>query len=205
MNERIDDLRLNTLQELLQIGAARASDALRMFIRKPTSVQLTSVLAKPVEQVASLLWPLDLPRIVVYVPIQGTMGGHFFIVMDGSAAGALAALGGVSGDGEEMRVSFFEEVANVVANNYLRSIEPYVGAAGQQDIPSCVEGLPEAIFDGIVAELGVAGGTAVVGLTECAVEGQRLNIEFWWFFNPGELDALWKRIDELSGGSHGGS
>ncbi|HPQ81376.1 MAG TPA: hypothetical protein PLZ86_06585, partial [bacterium] len=91
----MDEIRLNTMQELLQIGAARASDALRMFIKKPTSIRLTSVLAKPVSEITGLLWPLDLPRVVVYVPIQGTMGGHFFIVMDSKAASTLAGLGGV--------------------------------------------------------------------------------------------------------------
>ncbi len=202
-SEERETIRLNTMQELLQIGAARASDALRMFIKRPTSIRLTSVLAKPVDRITGLLWPLDLPRIVVYVPIRGTMGGHFFIVMDTKAAASLAKMGGVSGDGEEMRISFFEEVANVVANNYLRSIEPYVGSAGQQDIPSCVEGLPEAIFDGIISELGVSGGTARIGRTECAVEEKRIDIEFWWFFDPGELVRLWERVDGLAGGKNG--
>ena len=195
-------MRLNTLQELLQIGAARASDALRMFIRRPTAISLTSVLAKPIDQVTTLLWPLDVPRIVVYVPIEGRMGGHFFIVMSMEAASSLMVLGDVARAGVEMQRSFFEEIANVVANNYLRSIEPYVGPAGQQDIPSYVEGLPEAIFDSIIAELGIEQGTALVGRTECAVEEQRLDIEFWWFFDPTELDALWTRVDELTGGAH---
>ena len=194
------DLRLYTLQELLQIGAARASDALRMFIRRPTTIHLTSVVTRPLHDVAALLWPLDVPRIVVYVPIQGTMGGHFFVVMTEEAAERLAAYGGVAGDGEGMRVSFFEEIANVVANNYLRSIEPYVGSAGQQDIPSYVAGLPEAVFDGIIAELEIADGTVVVGRTECAVEAERIDLEFWWFFNANELGALWQRLDGLAGG-----
>lgn len=198
--KRTTDIQLNTLQELLQIGAARASDALRMFIRRPTAIHLTSVITRPLGQVATLLWPLDVERIVVYVPIQGTMGGHFFVVMTEEAAAKLAGYGGITGDGDEMRVSFFEEIANVVANNYLRSIEPYVGPAGQQDIPSYVEGLPETIFDGIIAELEIAEGTVIVGRTECVVEKECIDLEFWWFFNANELGVLWKRLDDLAGG-----
>lgn len=161
-------------------GAARASQALSVWLGRPASVVVNRLTAVSLAEATTLLGDDDSPVAVCAMQVSGGVSGVLLLACDDAAGLTLADLvlerdpGTAAGWGDLER-SAVVETANIVGCGYLNAIAAGLGQGGSAGIlpspPWFVRDFPAAVMEAAVLGQVPAADAVVLAATEFRIAG----------------------------------
>lgn len=162
----LEELQLDALCEVANIGAGHAATALSQMTGNPIMVEVPRLHVMPVKQVAELLAGPDAVMASVIMQMHGDLTGQTLLVLHRDAALRLSEilLGREFGSAEifgELEQSAIMEVGNILGSTYMNALAEFLGMTLLPSVPNLVidesaavvniacaaaSELPEAVF-----------------------------------------------------------
>lgn len=198
MSSSPDDLHIEALRELINIGVGRGASVLNTMLNSHIELSVTRTLIVSPEGFRQEMATQMKGRLsVVDMGFSGNLSGTANLMFPADTALALVqTLVGENMEGEDFDAvtsGTLREVGNIVLNGVMGSIANVMGLTFTYDVPGYLEGMAEKLFrHNLCSEK-----TIVLATTRFKVASLDVNGEIVLFFEVGGLDRLFKAIDNL--------
>lgn len=198
----VTDLEMDALKESVSIGAGNAATALSKLSRKTIHMSIPNAVAMPVADIPSAIRP-DAERVVVRINVLGDASGSILITMSTRAARSIADIllegdkdkvGTGTDQFSQMDISALQEVASIMAGNYLSALTTFTKMDLRSSVPFLAVDRTGDVVKGTVDELAGKASHALVLGSELSEEGKVISLEF--FLIPTQ-DALSRIVAAL--------
>lgn len=122
---RLNEMYLDILKELGNIGAGNAITALSTMIGKKVDMQVPKVKILDFQEVSDIFGSADTIIVGIYFDLDGDVNGNILFALDiKSAASLIWSLMGleVKEEFDELEKSALEEIGNIMAGSYVASL-----------------------------------------------------------------------------------
>lgn len=154
---RMNDLELDVLKEIGNIGAGNAATALSKLLNKHVDLKVPDAQFIAFDEVADFVGGDDTTVVAVYLRVTGDVTGNMFLVFTQSSAKNLVhKFIGMNGDAEsftDMEFSAVTEIGNMLAGSYLSALADFTRLNMQPSIPHVAVDMAAAILSVGLAEL----------------------------------------------------
>ena len=162
---RMDELRLDVLREISNIGAGNAATSLSSLLGKAVGMSVSKVLPMPFNEIIEHVGGAERMILTVFVRIEGGISGNMLFAVDISDARALVRhmTGASEEEGfSEMGISVLNEVGNIVIGSYITAMSDFLGFELHPSVPSLAMDMAGAILAFCLSETGRSGDTALL-------------------------------------------
>lgn len=183
----ITDLEMDALKESVSIGAGNAANALSRLAKKTIHMSIPNAVVMPVSEVPSAIRS-DSERVIVRINVLGDASGAILITMSSRAARSIADIL-LEGDKDkveagtdqfsQMDISLLQEVANIMAGNYLSALTTFTKMDLRSSVPFLAVDKSGDVVKGTVDELAGKASHALVLGSELSEEGKVISLEFF--------------------------
>ncbi|RMH70184.1 MAG: chemotaxis protein CheC [Gemmatimonadetes bacterium] len=147
----LQDIQLDALKEVANIGAGHAATALSQLISKQVMLKVPSLQLDPLENVPNLLGSPERVVAGVLMHILGDITGRMLLLFPREAALVLTdrLLGkepGTTTSFTEMERSCISETGNILAGSYLGALGEFLGLLLLPSVPSMVLDMSGAVL-----------------------------------------------------------
>ncbi|KAB3531360.1 chemotaxis protein CheC [Alkaliphilus serpentinus] len=147
MSFSIDDLNnlhLDVLREIGNIGSGNAASALAKMINKRIDMAVPIVQILPFEGVAAILGGEEMVVAGIYFLVEGDISGNIMFLLDIASSKVLTNMlmgrEDMSEEFDEMDRSALQEVGNILCGSYLNSLSALTGLNLKLSVPSlCID------------------------------------------------------------------
>ena len=143
MNFKLDnlqDLYIDVLKEIGNIGAGNSATALSKMINSKIDMEVPAIEILDIEKIVEILGGEELIVAGVYLEFYGDINGTILLILDKkSSDNLLSLLFGKPCEGEfynDMELSAFQEIGNILASSYINSISAFSGLKVNISVPS---------------------------------------------------------------------
>jgi len=167
----INELYIDVLKEIGNIGTGNAISALAMMIGKRIDMKVPTVKMIDIKEVPDILGGADIPIVGILLNLEGDLEGFILFVLSQSSAHVLVnMLFGKNLNGYEefgdMEKSALSEVGNILAGAYLTALSKLTNLTMIQSVPQLAEDMAGAILSFPAIQFGETGETALYIETE---------------------------------------
>lgn len=158
--DNLNEVQLDVLKEVGNIGAGNAVTALAKLINKRVNMDVPRVELLEFNQVAEMLGGADIPVTGIYFRVEGDIRGNImFLIPIESSRTLISMLLGDPGGGEfnEMQKSALEEIGNILAGAYISSLSTLTGMKMGISVPALAVDMAGAILSVPMALYGQMG------------------------------------------------
>lgn len=198
MIDNFNDILLDVLKELGNVGSGNAATALATMINKKVDMEVPEVKILEFKNVAEVLGDIEKPIVGIYFEMNGDLDGNIMFTLDiDSAKNLVDMLFGTSyerADMDEMSISALSEVGNILAASYINSLSVLTGLNLGLSVPSVNIDMAGAILSVPAIQFGHIGDHAIFIETQFE-EGER-SINGDLFLVP-EVDSFEKILKSL--------
>jgi chemotaxis protein CheC len=154
----LSEKQVKAIGEVAAIAAAQAGNALARLSRLPVGITSSEVLTLKLEEIPSLFGGLSAPAIGVLVPFYGDLEGNALLLFPEAGIEALGEvlLDGDKGDDEDLKLSAFTEIGNILTGNLLTVLSSLSDRVLISLPPFLVQDMAGAILDAVLADIGAA-------------------------------------------------
>ena len=193
MSTQFDDVALDVLRELANIGSGNASTALSQMLGRPVDISVPTATALPLADAVDAVGPAEEEVTGILLGIIGELTGSVLLLVSPSDAATLCTMLGVDAD-SEWGVSALGEIGNIVGSSYLNALAAMTGLEMEPTPPAALTDMLGAIVSTALAEH--AGGTDVALMLDSAleVEGEDCSISFLLIPRAGGVAELLSRL-----------
>jgi chemotaxis protein CheC len=188
-----NDLQLDALRELANIGSGTASTALSAMLGRPVDISVPTAAALPFADAVDTLG--DAERVVtgIVIGVKGDMTGTVLLLMGESDAAVLCGLLGVDPD-DEMAISALGEIGNIVGASYINALGAMTGLEMEPEPPQSATDMQAAIVASVLAGRASGDDVALVLDSDLKVEGEDCSISFVLVPSDGGVQELLSRL-----------
>jgi chemotaxis protein CheC len=187
-----NDVQLDALREVANIGSSTAATALSSLIGIPVDVSTPSVHAMPLADAIERAGPGEMIVTIVVVPVAGDLDALVLMVMPPPTEEAACGLLGVERD-TEVGVSALVEMGNILAASYLGALATLTALALEPAPPERVHDMLSAVLQS--ALLSDSSSEEVIVLeSTLAVAGQECSPTFLFVPLRGSVDDILLRL-----------
>ncbi|HHV60374.1 MAG TPA: chemotaxis protein CheC [Clostridiaceae bacterium] len=169
-----NDMHLDILKEIGNIGSGNAITALAKMLNKKIDMEVPKVKILKFSEVTEILGCAENPVVGVMLAIEGDMTGCILFLLDLSAARALVnMLMGMdnkamadNAEFSEIEVSALKETGNILASSYLSALSELTGIKVYPSVPDISIDMAGAILSVPAIEFGKLGETVLYIETE---------------------------------------
>jgi len=184
-----NELQLDALQELANIGAGTAATALSQMLGQEVTLTVSRALAPPLaEAVASAGPPEDVVTGVV-IPLEGDLQALVLLLIPMDDAQTLCGLLGVDA-GTEWGDSALREIGNILGASYLNVLAGMTGLSLVLCPPQLTTDTLAAIVASLLAEAAGETDTALVLNSELGLATQPCSVSFLLIPIGGSITTL---------------
>ncbi|MGF7185995.1 chemotaxis protein CheC [Desulfitispora alkaliphila] len=187
----LNNLQLDALKEVGNIGAGNAATALSQLLQKKIDMEVPRVKVLPLEEIPEVMGGSEILVTGVYLKVEGKAPCNILFIMPVESAQALTnTLLGRSDDEvefDEMSQSALMEIGNILAGSYLNSLASFTFMSFSPSVPALAQDMAGAIISAVVFDLGEIADHCIVIETKF-FEGER-DISGHFFLLP-EPDSL---------------
>ena len=179
----INQIQLDTLKEIGNIGSAHAATSLSMLLQRRIDMSVPKIWAASFEEVVGVIGHLDVPQAVIYVKVEGDAPGKavFFFPLH-SAETVIQLLLQTDNPmdlfADEMAQSALKEVGNIMVSSFIIALTEFSKIPLQPSVPALAVDMAGAILDAILLEEGVLDENVLLIETQLSgipqIEGQFL-------------------------------
>jgi len=200
--EKLNEIQLDALREVGNIGAGNAATALSNVVGKRVKMEVPLVKILPLKDVPEWLGGPEKEVLGVYLTMSGAATGHILFVM--SIDDALKIMHILLGDltpsreqvleMDEIARSAMEEIGNILSSSYLSALADFTGLRLNHSVPSLAIDMAGAIVDVILIEISKSGDYALLIETEFLEEENRIKGYFMLIPDTGSLEIILQAI-----------
>lgn len=194
----LNEMSLDVLREIGNIGSGNAATALSKMINKPVDMEVPNIEIVDTEKVVELFDNEEEITVGVYINFNGDINGTILTLLDKDSSDNLVALliGSKPQDNiySEMESSVIQELGNIMSSGYVNSISLLTSMNINISVPSVNIDMVSSILSVLAAEYGLESDKLI--LIENKLEIDNEKIKFYFFFMPDlvSFDTLFKSL-----------
>lgn len=146
----INDIKIDVLKELGNIGSGNAATALATMISKKVDMDVPKVKILDFKEVPNILGGEEAPVVGIYFEMTGEIVGNIMFVLDLKSAKNLTNIlldrENKTLNLDEMDISALSELGNILASSYISSLSTLTGLNVTISIPSLATDMAGAIL-----------------------------------------------------------
>jgi len=191
----------DTLKEVGNVGAGRASNALAKMLNKNVLVDITQVRLVSVDDVSSLVGGPTVPAVCVLFGISGESPGYLMMLnsektsvallerLQGKEEGSLNVLG-------EMDKDTLKEIGNILAGAYLSALSDFTKLNLIESLPKLILNNVDGILKGILEKYNHDVKHVVAIDNKLKIEGEKFEEELVMLFKPGSFENVFEALEK---------
>ncbi|MBM7613683.1 chemotaxis protein CheC [Alkaliphilus hydrothermalis] len=142
--EEMNNMYLDVLKEVGNIGSGNAASALAKMIQKRIDMDVPNVRLLSFEDVASVLGGEEMVVAGIYFQVEGDIDGNIMFLLDISSSKVLTSMlmgrEDYTGDLDDMDRSALQEIGNILSGSYISSLSALTGLNLKLSVPSlCID------------------------------------------------------------------
>jgi chemotaxis protein CheC len=197
--EELNDLQIDVLREIGNIGAGNAATALATMLDEKVDISVPKVRITDFDTAVNALGGAETLTVGVLVNFMGEATGMImFLLQMEDAQNILQIL--VGGDTEEngelddLKLSAIKEIGNILGSSYINSISTLTGLSIQISVPYVAIDMAGALMSVPVIEFGSVGDK-VMFIEECFIgEDNQLNSNVIMFAEMDTIKTIMERL-----------
>ncbi|AZT89779.1 chemotaxis protein CheC [Caldicellulosiruptor changbaiensis] len=183
-SNEINEMYLDVLRELGNIGTGNAISALAMMIGRRIDMKVPVVKMVDLKEVPEILGGAEIPVVGILLNVEGDIDGFIMLVMSQASAHILVnMLLGTSLNGysefTDIEKSALTEIGNILAGAYLTALASLTGFKMIQSVPQLAEDMAGAILSFPAIQFGETGDNALYIETEIFESSSRIVADFF--------------------------
>ncbi len=200
----LEQLELDALREVGNIGAGRAATALSQMLSRPIRIDVPKASVVRLEQLPE---PLGGPQQVVaatYFRVYGEAPGRLLIMLsEGSLSHVLTLLMGkppAAGQPlDETAQSAVKELGNILCSAYLNALSDLMGFPLLPSVPSLAIDMVSSIMQSVAADAAETGAQALLIENRFMESSQAVPLFLFFLPEPGALEAMLDGLARATG------
>ena len=194
MSTQFNDLQLDALRELANIGSGTASTALSSMLGRSVDISVPTAAALPFAEAVDAIGPAERVVTGVVIGVKGDMVGHRPAADGRERRRHAVRRCSASTRLDEMAASALGEIGNIVGASYINALGAMTGLEMEPEPPQSATDMLAAIVASVLA--GRAGGDdiALVLDSDLTVEGEDCSISFLLVPSSGGVNELLTRL-----------
>ena len=188
-----NDLQLDALRELANIGSGTASTALSSMLGRSVDISVPTAQALPFADAVDAIGPAEKLVTGVVIGVVGDMSATVLLLLGENDAAVLCALLGVD-PADEMAASALGEIGNIVGASYINALGAMTGMEMEPEPPQSATDMLAAIVASVLAGRASGDDIALVLDSDLQVEGEDCSISFLLVPTAGGVQELLTRL-----------
>jgi chemotaxis protein CheC len=188
-----NDIQLDALRELANIGAGNASTALSGMLGRPVDLTVPDARVVPMTQAVEEIGVPESEVTGIALGVLGDMPSIVLMLLTPADASSICALLGLEPDSEYAE-SALGEIGNVVGSSYINALAAMTGMEIEPTPPATATDMLGAIVESVLASHAEGGDVALLLDSQLQVEGQDCSISFVLVPDQGGVDLLLERL-----------
>ena len=193
MSATYNDIQLDALRELANIGAGNASTALSGMLGRPVDLTVPDARVIPMGQAVEEIGPPESEITGIALGVEGDMPSIVLMLLSPDDAAAVCKLLGLEPDSEYAE-SALGEIGNVVGTSYLNALAGMTGLEVEPTPPATVTDMLGAIVESVLAVRAMSSDRTLLLDSSLIVEGEDCSIVFLLVPDHGGAEELLERI-----------
>ena len=138
MYENLNEMQIDALREIGNIGAGNAATSLSQILNRKIDMMVPKVDILPLDEAVAKIGGEEEVVVSVLLRVFGDAPGNILFIMDKNKSEDMSAamLEGYGDVPEEMRTSVFQEIGNILGNSYIGAIAQLTGLSLVSSVPS---------------------------------------------------------------------
>ncbi len=165
MDYELNDMLLDVLREIGNVGSGNAATALATMIDKKIDMAVPQVKILEFKNVGEVLGDIEKPLVGIYFEMGGDLDGNIMFTLGVDSAKNLVNMLFAREDGsedmDEMDMSALSEVGNILAASYINSLSALTGLNLTLSVPSVCIDMAGAIISVPAIQFGHIGDHAI--------------------------------------------
>jgi chemotaxis protein CheC len=188
-----NDLQLDALRELANIGSGTASTALSKMLGRSVGISIPSAEALPFADAVDAIGPAEHIVTGIVIGVVGDMHATVLLLLGESDAATLCGLLGVEA-GDEMATSALGEIGNIVGSSYIDVLSAMTGMTLEPEPPQTATDMLGAIVASVLAGRIGDDDIALVLDSDLSVEGEDCSMTFLLVPSDGGVRQILARL-----------
>jgi chemotaxis protein CheC len=188
-----NDLQLDALRELANIGSGTASTALSSMLGRSVDISVPTAQALPFADAVDAVGPAEKLVTGVVIGVVGDMEATVLLLLGERDAGILCGLLGLDPD-DELAPSALGEIGNIVGASYINALGAMTGLEMEPEPPQSATDMLGAIVASVLAGRASGDDIALVLDSDLQVEGEDCSISFLLVPSAGGVQELLSRL-----------
>ena len=193
MSTQFNDLQLDALRELANIGSGTASTALSGMLGRSVDISVPTAAALPFADAVDAIGPAERVVTGVVIGVKGDMAATVLLLLGEGDAATLCGLLGVD-PADEMAISALGEIGNIVGASYINALGAMTGLEMEPEPPLSATDMLAAIVATVLAGRSADDDIALVLDSDLTVEGEDCSIGFLLVPSQGGVQELLTRL-----------
>jgi chemotaxis protein CheC len=201
--EDINNIQLDVLKEIGNIGAGNAATALAEMIRRKVDMEVPKVKILRFNEVSDILGGSEKVVVGILLHIEGDLKGNIMFVLEIKAARELInmMLENVSldiSDFDELEISAIKEIGNILCGSYISALSTLTGLRITASVPEMAIDMAGAIVSVPAIEFGMTGDAALYIETGFLDGETRVMGDFFLVPEPDSYNILLKSLGVIA-------
>lgn len=200
----LNNIQLDVLREVGNIGAGNAATALARLINKKVDMTVPKVKILEFKDVSETLGGAEIPFVGILFKVEGDLTGNIMFMLRYEAAVTLVSVlmgsAPVEGDKifDEIELSALKEIGNILAGSYLSALAGLTNLKIIPSVPHLAMDMAGAILSVPAIEFGKVGDTVLYIETEFLDVGDKVVGDFFLIPDVESFDILLRALGVIS-------
>jgi len=193
-----NDIVIDVLREVGNIGAGNAATALAKMINKKVDMNVPKVNVMNLSEVPELLGGAEKEVCGIFFKLDGDIEGSIMFVLNSQSALNLVNLLMPREDAtfDEFTLSALQEIGNILSGSYISSLSGLTNLNVHISVPSLAIDMAGAILSVPAIQFGLMGDTILIIENQFIEEDVAKSVQGYFFLIP-EIDSYEKLLNSL--------
>jgi chemotaxis protein CheC len=193
VSAQYNEIQLDALRELANIGAGNASVALAGMLGRSVDLSVPDVRVLPTAEAVEAIGPPESIITGIVLGVVGDMPSTVLMLLSPADADTMCQLLGLE-PGSDLAPSALGEIGNVVGTSYLNALAGMSGLALEPTPPATATDMLGALVETVLASRAASSDRTLLLDTKLIVEGAGCSITFLLLPDHGGADELLGRL-----------
>jgi len=197
MFEKLNEVHLDALKEVGNIGVANAATSLSILLNQTIDIKIPSVEVIHIEDICDFVGGEEQILYAVFFQVLGGMEGSFFLILKEDSLNKLLAnlhKNIKAADTEEMNSSLLNEVGNILAASYISSLSDLMNSKLILTYPQSAKDMAGAILSYGVLSYGELGNDAMLINTSFYYGDEQIEGYMIFLPDPSSLQIFFRKF-----------
>lgn len=196
MELNLNELQLDALREVGNIGSGNSATALSQMTGKKIDMSVPQVDVLPFEEMLKRVGSEEEIVVAVLLKVFGDAPGNILFFMDNERAEAFSKMflenyGEIT---EEIYASLFQEVGNILGNSYINAIAQLTGLKLMTSVPAVAMDMLAAILSTSFMDAGQLSDYVLAIDTNFIEDNRESGGNFFYIPRPGSLNTILTKL-----------